>query len=87
YLGSRSTFALGQFGGHAGRTLRVADMLTVSQPELAACTTPAPVGLPQPAAENIVPTYGDLWNIGVLYGPHGAPDFFTKESIDTFFAA
>ena len=87
YLGSRSTFALGQFGGHAGRTLRVADMLTVSQPELAACTTPAPVGLPQAAAENIVPPYGDIWNIGVLYGPHGAPDFFTKESIDTFFAA
>ena len=27
YLGSRSTFALGQFGGHAGRTLRVGDML------------------------------------------------------------
>src|SRR5471030_597782 len=71
----------------AGRTLRIADMLTVSQPELAACTTPAPVGLPQPAAENIVPTYGDLWNIGVLYGPHGAPDFFTKESIDAFFEA
>ena len=34
-----------------------------------------------------MPVYGDLWNIGVLYGPHGAPDFFTKESIDTFFAA
>jgi urea carboxylase len=31
-----------------------------------------------------VPVYGDLWNIDVLYGPHGAPDFFTKESIDTF---
>ncbi|QJW56871.1 Acetyl-/propionyl-coenzyme A carboxylase alpha chain [Serratia plymuthica] len=42
YLGSRSTFALGQFGGHAGRTLRVADMLAVSQPALAASTTPAP---------------------------------------------
>ncbi|MBU9854962.1 urea carboxylase [Rahnella bonaserana] len=85
YLGSRSTFALGQFGGHAGRTLRVADMLTVSQPELAACTTPAPVGLPQAAAENIVSPYSDIWNIAVLYGPHGAPDFFTRESIDTFF--
>ena len=87
YLGSRSTFALGQFGGHAGRTLRVADMLTVSQPELDACTTPAPVDLPQAAAPHIVPTYGNVWNIGVLYGPHGAPDFFTKESIDAFFEA
>lgn len=27
YLGNRSTFALGQFGGHADRTLRVGDML------------------------------------------------------------
>lgn len=35
YLGSRSTFALGQFGGHAGRTLRVADVLAISQPCLA----------------------------------------------------
>ena len=87
YLGSRSTFALGQFGGHAGRTLRVADMLSLSQPELAACTTPAPVDLPQAAAAHIVPTYGDSWDIGVLYGPHGAPDFFTEGSIDAFFAA
>ena len=26
------------------------------------------------------------WEIGVLYGPHGAPDFFTPQDIDTFFA-
>ncbi|MFZ4832357.1 urea carboxylase [Rouxiella sp. Mn2063] len=87
YLGSRSTFALGQFGGHAGRTLRIADVLNISQPELAACTTPAPVDAPQAAAGQILPAYGDVWNIGVLYGPHGAPDFFSKDSIDAFFAA
>src|SRR6185436_5958508 len=27
YLGSRSTFTLGQFGGHAGRALRIGDVL------------------------------------------------------------
>jgi urea carboxylase len=27
------------------------------------------------------------WEIGVLYGPHGAPDFFAPEYIDTFFSA
>jgi urea carboxylase len=27
------------------------------------------------------------WDLGVLYGPHGAPDFFTAEDIDTFFSA
>ena len=26
------------------------------------------------------------WEIGVLYGPHGAPDFFTPDDIETFFA-
>lgn len=87
YLGSRSTFVLGQFGGHAGRTLRVADMLAVSQPALAASTTPAPVAAPQAMDDSLIPQYGNLWNIGVLYGPHGAPDFFTPESIDNFFAA
>ncbi len=87
YLGSRSTFALGQFGGHAGRTLRPADMLAISQPDLPACTTPAPVAPPQAAHPSLIPSYGTTWNIGVLYGPHGAPDFFTPEAIEEFFVA
>jgi urea carboxylase len=87
YLGSRSTFALGQFGGHAGRILRVADILAISQPALAACSTPAPLSMPQAATADMLPVYGDSWHIGVLYGPHGAPDFFTAESIDEFFAS
>ncbi|WP_033790800.1 urea carboxylase [Pantoea septica] len=87
YLGSRSTFSLGQFGGHAGRTLRVADMLPISQPQLAACTTPAPIGAPQALDRALVPHYGSEWRIGVLYGPHGAPDFFTQAAIDEFFSS
>ncbi|ANM80546.1 hypothetical protein A4U88_2949 [Serratia marcescens] len=86
YLGSRSTFALGQFGGHAGRTLRVADMLAIAQPALAASTTPVPIAAPQAMDDSLIPHYGDQWHIGVLYGPHGAPDFFTAESIEAFFA-
>lgn len=86
YLGSRSTFVLGQFGGHAGRTLRVADMLAISQPTLAACTTPAPLSEPIGLGSAMIPQYGSTWEIGVLYGPHGAPDFFTEESIERFFA-
>src|SRR5690606_33883309 len=34
--------------------------------------------------ENI-PHYTGQWEIGVLYGPHGAPDFFTEADIDEFF--
>src|SRR5690606_26115974 len=87
YLGSRSTFALGQFGGHAGRCLRAGDMLPVAQPGLPASLTPAPSAAPAAADPALVPEYPGHWQIGVLIGPHGAPDFFTAESIEQFFAA
>ncbi|OXR49164.1 urea carboxylase [Pusillimonas sp. T2] len=86
YLGSRSTFALGQFGGHGGRVLRGGDMLSVSQPGLPACTTPAPVAAPSRLETPLVPTYGSRWSIGVLYGPHGAPDFLDPTAIEMFFS-
>ena len=80
YLGSRSTFTLGQFGGHGGRALRSGDMLTL--PAL----TPAPHRTLDSA---LVPAIGsaaaDVTEIAVLYGPHGAPDFFTDGDIERFF--
>ena len=78
YLGSRSTFTLGQFGGHAGRHLRTGDMLRLAAP---GSGTPG-----QTTAAEAVPAYAHHWDIGVMYGPHGAPDFFTSPDIDTFFA-
>ncbi len=79
YLGSRSTFALGQFGGHAGRTLRPGDVLDIAKE--------APPREPEAAPRDLVPSYHSEWTIGVLYGPHGAPDFFTSESLEELFAA
>jgi len=79
YLGAKATFTLGRFGGHAGRTLRVGDMLHLAQGDK---LPKANVALP-PA---LLPQYADHWDIAVLYGPHGAPDFFTAQDIDTFFA-
>ena len=87
YLGSKSTFALGQFGGHAGRVLRGSDMLAINDPALAASVTPAPVAELAAWNDAAVPHYGQTWEIGALYGPHGAPDFFTNESVETFFAS
>ena len=40
YLGSRATFTLGQFGGHAGRTLRTGDVLHLSAPWVGSPTRP-----------------------------------------------
>jgi len=87
YLGSRSTFALGQFGGHAGRVLRVGDMLPLGRPGLAASLTPPATDAPLAADPALIPAYGTHWEIGVLYGPHGAPDFFRPEAIEAFFAS
>ncbi|MFM9834841.1 MAG: urea carboxylase [Methylophilaceae bacterium] len=78
YLGSKSTFTLGQFGGHGGRAIRVGDVLHVfkleAQPVLKAL------------AKESQPVYTKYWEIGVLYGPHGAPDFFTEDDIAMFFS-
>lgn len=78
YLGSKSTFTLGEFGGHGGRALRTGDVLHV----LPAAAPASPAVL----AEPLRPTLTGNWELGVLYGPHGAPDFFTEEDIATFFA-
>ena len=80
YLGSRSTFTLGHFGGHGGRALRVGDVLRLPRhtPEPARCTE-------LPAAQR--PSYGSHYEIGVIDGPHGAPDFFTDEDIAAFYKA
>lgn len=78
YLGSRSTFALGQFGGHGGRPIRTGDMLALGT----AVSAVAMLEVPLP----MIPPYPQHWTIGVLYGPHGAPDFFAPEFINRFFS-
>jgi urea carboxylase len=77
YLGSRSTFTLGGFGGHGGRALRKGDVLHVAEGGVlaeAASLDPA-----------LLPEISDRFTIGVVYGPHGSPDFFTPKDIATFF--
>ncbi len=80
YLGSRATFTLGQLGGHEGRVLRAGDVLRLARTgaDPGGCTA-VPTGA--------IPKYGNVWRIGVVYGPHGAPDFFTEEGIAALFAA
>jgi urea carboxylase len=76
-MGSRATFTLGRIGGHGGRVLRPGDVL-----HLAGEAAEPPAAL----APGAVPEYGHRWRLRVLYGPHGAPDFFTPADIETFFA-
>jgi urea carboxylase len=79
YLGSKSTFTLGQFGGHVGRALRVADVLHLTKP------TASPQRVVPELPTSLRPYISNEWTLRVIYGPHGAPDFFTDDDITTFF--
>ncbi|MCP1195624.1 urea carboxylase [Acetobacter senegalensis] len=78
YLGSCSTFILGQFGGHAGRALRVGDVLHLppSQSLTDGAVLPVSLALALP----------DVQTVRVIYGPHAAPEYFTPAYMETFFA-
>lgn len=78
HLGSRATFTLGRFGGHNGRALTSGDVLHFESTEKTQATD-----LPQ----SLIPVFTNRWELRVIYGPHGAPDFFTENDIHTFFAA
>lgn len=78
YLGSGSTFDLGEFGGHGGRKLLAGDTLHLAPHP--------PAVIPGPRAVE-QPSLGPDWTIRLLYGPHGAPDFFAPEDIETILTA
>jgi urea carboxylase len=78
-LGSRTTFDLGGFGGHAGRALAPGDLLRVGPSPAAA--------LGEPVAEESRPVLVHRWEIGVLPGPQAAPDFLTEDDVELFYAS
>ncbi|WP_049628904.1 urea carboxylase [Cellvibrio sp. pealriver] len=79
YLQSKSTFTLGQFGGHNGRALRAGDVLALDAQH---CNSDIkPIALDS----SLKPDIDNQWQLRVIYGPHGTPDFFTENDIATFF--
>ncbi len=76
HMGSRATFTLGQMGGHGARALQAGDVLHIGR---TGGERPSTLGA------EIIPEYGHHWVIRTIYGPHGAPDFFTPEDIEAFF--
>ncbi len=76
YLGSQSTFTLGQFGGHAGRALRAGDVLHLQPLADKAAGQSLPAGSYPPVSSQR--------SLRVIYGPHGAPEYFSAGYIDQF---
>ncbi len=73
-LGSRATFDLGAFGGHAGRHLRTGDVLSIG-------VDPGS----QPDAEPPPHDLSERLHLRVVQGPHIAPDFLTDGYLDRFY--
>ncbi|WP_460063730.1 5-oxoprolinase/urea amidolyase family protein [Streptomyces sp. YKOK-I1] len=74
FLGSASTFTLGRFGGHGGRALRTGDVLHGG-------------GVTEGTPVTDRPSFGSVWHLGAVEGPHAAPEFFTEDDIHDFYAA
>ncbi|GJN71346.1 hypothetical protein PLIIFM63780_006322 [Purpureocillium lilacinum] len=82
-MGSRATFELGNLGGKDGGKLQVGDiiplrMISTALSKLDASPVAPAIQIPaQPAA---------CWTLGVVPGPHGAPDYFTQEGLAALFS-
>jgi len=91
FLGSRSAFTMGEFGGHAGRAVLTGDTLHLSPRLREGWSRDLPGGSSAEArsprlagdsvAAGLLPPITTDWQVRVLYGPHGAPDFFTPDDI------
>ena len=80
YLGSRSTFTLGKFGGHNGNALMAGDVLHLAN-DVHTDSFRAGKAL----SESERPAFGHHWELTVMHGPHSAPDFFTDDDIAMLF--
>jgi urea carboxylase len=70
---------MGGLGGHCGRILRAGDVLPVAEDQ-------RPSRIERELPPELIPRYATPWEIGVLYGPHGAPGCFAPADIEMFFS-
>ena len=82
YLGSRSTFPFGNFGGHEGRILKAGDSLPIGNLVMPEST----LNFNSHFAFSALPKYGNTWEVGVTPGPHTVPDYFTQEDEDMIYS-
>ncbi|MGB5326075.1 MAG: urea carboxylase, partial [Pseudomonadales bacterium] len=82
YLGSRATFTLGKFGGHAGRALRSGDILHLVKKQHGEANVKPGTSLKTTAR----PSLSNAYQLRVIPGPQGAPEYFSQAYIDTFFS-
>lgn len=81
YLGSKSTFAAGAFGGHEGRILKASDVIKTGG---AASDIRGMSG--RRVKSSIVPRFSNTLEVEAMLGPQASPDFVTEEDVQAFFS-
>ncbi len=81
YLGSRSTFAAGGFGGFEGRVLKPSDVLKVGKSEHEPSSL---VG--RKVKKKVIPTFAKTIEVEATVGPQAAPDFVSEDDVAAFFS-
>ncbi len=81
YLGSRATYVPGAIGGHEGRALKKGDRIALGDPlgNLADFSE-------RRLKPEMVPSYAAEWELEAVPGPQAAPDYWTWDDYDHFFA-
>ena len=78
FLGSKSTFPKGGYGGFKGRPLKKGDYIRLKK-------RTHNIGKPRKLSSKSIPKYHTEWEVGVIPGPHTAPDFFTRNDVEAFY--
>jgi biotin-dependent carboxylase-like uncharacterized protein len=79
YLGSKSTFPAGGFGGFEGRALKEGDVIKLGKPE-------SSVVHGNRVKEDVIPKFANLLEVEAMVGPQAAPDFVVPEDVELFFS-
>ena len=81
YLGSKSTFAAGGFGGFQGRALKTGDVLEAGKTDKERARLAG-----RRVVENVIPKFDQTLEVEATVGPQAAPDFVKEEDLDAFFS-
>ncbi|MDA4125934.1 MAG: biotin-dependent carboxyltransferase family protein [Thaumarchaeota archaeon] len=81
YLGSKSTFAAGGFGGFQGRALKAGDELEIGKSEQEKAGL-----IGRKVVENAVPRFNQTLEVEATVGPQAAPEFIKEEDLAAFFS-
>ena len=80
YLGSKSTFPKGQFGGLEGRPIGDGDLLSITE-------GPVDENRMYYAGRKHKAELTDRWTIGAIPGPYAAPDYFLDSDVRALFSS